>query len=71
MQQDMHGSHGSIVTPEIAAAASAASQGDAGDLFMICLSMAVLVYMSMQLYRLYAYAYFSMDHYQTMMDMMK
>lgn len=45
-------------------------QGDVGDLFMICLSMAVLVYLSMQLYRLYVYAYFTMDHYQNMMDMM-
>lgn len=45
-------------------------EGDAGDLFMICLSMAVLVYMSMQLYRLYAYAYFTMDHYQTVVDLM-
>jgi hypothetical protein len=45
-------------------------EGDAGDLFMMSLSMAVLVYMSMQLYRLYVYAYFTMDHYQNVIDMM-
>ena len=45
-------------------------QGDAGDLFMMCLSMAVLIYLSMQLYRLYAYAYFTAGSYQTMVDMM-
>lgn len=46
-------------------------EGDIGDVFMICLSMAVLVYLSMQLYRLYVYAYFTLNNYQNMMDMMR
>jgi hypothetical protein len=46
-------------------------QGDLGDVLMMSLSMAVLIYFSMQLYRLYAYAYFHAGSYQTMMDMMQ
>ncbi|WIA08856.1 hypothetical protein OEZ85_008277 [Tetradesmus obliquus] len=46
-------------------------EGDIGDVLMMSLSMAVLIFFSMQLYRLYAYAYFHAGSYQTMMDMMQ
>lgn len=37
---------------------------------MMSISMAVLIYFSMQLYRLYAYAYFHASSYSMVMDMM-
>eukprot|EP00775_Hariotina_reticulata_P005647 gene5647-5886_t len=46
-------------------------EGDLGDVLMMSLSLAVLVYLSMQLYRLYAYAYFSASHYQALQDIMQ
>jgi hypothetical protein len=45
-------------------------QGDMMDVLLMSTSMAVLIYMSMQLYRVYAFAYYHMGDYQTMMDMM-
>lgn len=37
-----------------------ALQGGMFDMLMMCLSLAVLVYLSMQMYRVYAYVYFSL-----------
>ena len=39
------------------------------DILLMSTSMAVLIYMSMQLYRVYAFAYYHMGDYQTLMDM--
>lgn len=42
-------------------------EGDAGDVLMIGISMAVFIYLAMQMYRLYFYVYLQMG----VMDMMQ
>jgi hypothetical protein len=45
-------------------------QGDIMDIVMMCVSTAVFVYLSMQMYRLYAYAYYHAEAYRQLTDMM-
>jgi hypothetical protein len=40
------------------------------DVVMMCVSTAVFVYLSMQMYRLYAYAYYHAEAYRQLTDMM-
>lgn len=46
--------------------AVACGAGDAGDVFMILVSLAVFIYLAMQLYRMYYYVYLQLG----VMDMM-